>query len=459
MQRLIANGRGRSLLELAGALVLAAIGGLAIAKLGNPDNQLKAVLLLISLCAVAIAVLNPTFALGMLVALVAFEFHFTIGGTQSGTDEALIVGLSLVLVWQISSRAIPTWAGAGGLAIILGSLLSVIGAFDESAALWGAIRWTCALVVFFAAFSLLRDRPDAGRRLMDLWCGAAIIVTLGALMQKAGIFTVVGPPYYAGNIDSFFGYYTHYGAYVAMSALLATGEVVHCWVTRQMGRAVVYSGIVVFVLLGVAVSLSRGALLSIGVGWIVLLVLSVRRGPVLARVAIVLSVFAGAAVLATPPQTRTQFIQRFQSQQSAATDDLQRHALQTAGLVALRQDPFGLGYGNFAHYQALHVHSRFLNQNFFHTHRLPEQMALDAGWIGGLGFLVLVLSPFVLAIRAIARRTGTVRGIAFAAAMAGFLAQGMYDWMFDEYAFVILILALVYGAWHELAGPGADART
>lgn len=457
MHRMTGAGRHRWLLELALALALAGIGGLAIARLGNPDNQLKAILLLIALGAIAVAVLNPLLSLAMLIALVPFEFPVTIGGTVTGTNELLIFGLSVVLAWRISAHAIPTWAGVGGLAVILGSVASAVVAFNPGEAIWGAARWTAALIAFFAAFSILRNRADAGRKLMDLWCGAAVIVTLGALAQKAGINAIVGPPFFADKVDSFFDYYTHYAAYVAMSALLATGEVVHCWTSRQVRRATIYSGVLVFVLLGVAVSLSRGALLSLGAGWLVLLVLAARRGPVLARVSIVLAVFVGAAVLATPSQTRVQFVQRFQTRKSASGDDLQRAALQHAGLVALRHSPLGLGYGNFAHYQALHVHSEVLTQNFFHSHRLPEQMGLDAGWLGGLGFLMLVLSPFALAIRAWARRIGTVRGAAYAAAMAGFLAQGLYDYMYDEIAFLILTLALVYGAWHELAGPGARA--
>jgi hypothetical protein len=452
----IGIARHRRWLEAAAAMTLALVGGLAIVKLGNPDNQLKAILLLVALLVIAVAVLNSVLSLAMLIALAPFEFPFTIGGTITGTNELLVFGLSAVLVWRISARTIPTWAGVGGLAVILGSFVSAIDAFDPGEAIWGAARWTAVLIAFFAAFSILRKRADAGRKLMDLWCGAAVIVTLGALAQKAGINAIVGPPFFADKVDSFFDYYTHYAAYVAMSALLATGEVVHCWTSLQTRRATIYSGILVFVLLGVAVSLSRGALLSLGAGWLVLLVLAARRGPVLARVSIVLAVFVGAAVLATPSQTRVQFVQRFQTQESAAGDDLQRAALQHAGLVALRHSPLGLGYGNFAHYQSLHVHSAVLTQNFFHSHRLPEQMGLDAGWLGGLGFLLLVLSPFALAMRAWARRIGTVRGAAYAAAMAGFLAQGMYDYMYDEIAFLILTLALVFGAWHELAGPGAS---
>jgi len=459
VQRLIATPRGRRTLELGGALALAAIAGLAIAKLGNADNQLKAILLLVALCAIAAAVLNPTFALGMLLALVAFEFHFTIGGTQSGTDEALVVGLGAVLAWHIRASLVPTWAGVGGLLILLGSLLSAIGAFDPTQALWGGIRWAGALIALFAAFSLLRERPEAGRKLIDIWCGAAVVVTLGALMQKAGIDAIVGAPFFADKVDSFFDFYTNYGGYVAMSAVLATGELVHCWASRQLGRATAYGGILLFILVGVAISLSRGALLSLGAGWLVLVVLSLRRGSLAVRMVTVLAVFAVAAIVATPSSTRNQFVQRFQQPKSAATEDRQRSALQKAGLTVVREDPWGLGYNNFRHWASIHVHNRFIQQGFFHTHRLPEQMAVDAGWLGGIGFLILALSPFALAAQAFGRRTGSTRGAAFAGAMAGFLAQGMFDYLFDELAFLVLFVALVYGAWHEFAGPGARART
>ena len=36
------------------------------------------------------------------------------------------------------------------------------------------------------------------------------------LLQKAGIYALVGAPYQAGNIDSFFSYYTNYGGFVAL---------------------------------------------------------------------------------------------------------------------------------------------------------------------------------------------------------------------------------------------------
>jgi hypothetical protein len=44
-----------------------------------------------------------------------------------------------------------------------------------------------------------------------------------------------------------------------------------------------------------------------------------------------------------------------------------------------------------------------------------------------------------------------VRASAFAAALGGFMAQGLYDYLFYEVAFVIFVLALMWGVTHSLS--------
>jgi O-antigen ligase len=444
----------RRALEGAVALGAGVVAGLAIARLGTADNQLKAILVGVAAVGISIGAFRPAFGLALLVALVPFQFRFTAAGVYTGTNEALIVGLALILCWRVRLAAVPGWVRFGALALIAGSWLSVLGAERPGDAAWGAVRWTATLLLLLAAFDILRREREAIRKMMVIIASSAVVVALFAMAQRAGIDAVVGAPFQQGNVDSFFGYYTAYAGYMAMVAVLVTGEVVASWSERRAGRALAFGLALVPILLGVAVSLSRGGLLALGAGWVVLVVLLARRGGLLVRAGLVLAVFAAAALIATPPQVRTTFEQRFSQPIGAANEDRTRAELQQAGRRALGNHVFGLGYGNFSRYLQRTTHSRFVNQAFFHSHQLPTQVGVDSGWLGLAGFAVLALTPFALVLRRLVRGAVSVRGAAFVAALAGFLAQGLFDYLLYEIAFLVLFCMLVFGAWYELAGPG-----
>ncbi len=431
-----------------GSGLLAALLAMVLYKLGTPQHQLKAGLALIALITVVVAALRPIFALGLVVALLPFEYH--VYGV--GTDEALIFGVAVVLAWRIEARRIPAWAFIAGAGLVGGSVLSVLQAHDKASALWGATRWLAVLLLLFEAFSLLYDHPEAGRRLVDIVTCSALIVVFFGLLQKAGIYAIVGPPYQAGNIQSFFSYYTNYGGYVALATVLATGELLTARVRLERVRSVAYAAAIVFLLLGLAISASRGALLSLGAGWATLLILNLRRAHLTLRVVAILALLGVAGAIATPSQTRVRIINRFSSPVGSQTEDVQRFALQNLGKHALEKKPLGIGYNNFRFYLANHP-TRGANQIFYHSHDLFIQVGLDAGWVGLAGFLLMFAGALVSAIRA-----GPVRGlrnVACAAALAGFMAQGLFDYLFFDISLVAMFLALVWGSARKPVGAAA----
>ena len=72
------------------------------------------------------------------------------------------------------------------------------------------------------------------------------------------------------------------------------------------------------------------------------------------------------------------------------------------------------------------------------------QIGLDAGWLGLAGFVLLVVGSLVTAIRA--GPWFGLRNIAFAAALAGFIAQGMFDYLFFDISLLAYFVAMVWGA-------------
>lgn len=450
----VAGGSMRAtLLTVLASVLLAALAGFTTAKLGSLQHQLKALLIVVAAIAMVVAALRPEIGLAILIALAPLELHFY--GT--GSDELLLVALSLVLVWRIQASAIPAWASVGAGSLVLGSFVAAIGANTKSTALWGGVRWLDAIIVLFVALSILRERRDASRRMVDIFTGSAVVVVVFAFAQKAGINAIVGSPYTPGHPGSFFSYYTNYAGYAAMAATLATGEVLAAVHPRNTARAATYGAALVFILVGIAISASRGGLLALGVGWLMLLVLNIRRGSILAHAIAILALFAAAGYIATPRSTIVAIQQRLATPLGTQAEDKERFALQNAGEMALVQYPAGLGFGNFANYLRGHVRTSRIRIAFAHAQNTPVQIGLDAGWLGLAGFLMLFIWPVGLVL---ARRGGgpsTVRASAFAAALSGFLAQGLYDYLFFELAFLIFVVAMVWGTIHALSVDEAVA--
>ncbi len=416
-------------------------------KLGSVQRELKALLIMAGGIAMVVAALRPEVGLAMLLILMPFEFRFS--GT--GTNEVVIVAMALVLVWRIRGSLIPPWISAGGIALVLGSFAAANGAQNQTSALWGGVRWLAAIIILFAAISILRDNRDASRRMVDIFTASAVVVVIFAITQKAGIYVLVGPPYFAGHPNSFFGIYTVYAGYTAMAAVLATGEILIAVNSRRMYRASVYGAALILILLGIAISTSRGGLLALGSGWLLLLVLNARRGTVLIQACVVFAIFLGAGYLATPHSTITEIQRRFSTQRSANTEDKTRFALQRAGEQALGSYPFGLGYENFPYYLRGHVHNEFIQMAFDHAHETPVEIGLDAGWLGLAGFLILWGWPIGKVLRDGRRGASAVRATAFAAALGGFMAQGLFDYLFYEIDVLIFFLAMVWGVIHALS--------
>jgi hypothetical protein len=439
------------------AVVLSGLTGIAMVKLGTVQRQVKAIMIIVAGVAMVTAALRPRIGLTILLVLMPFE----VGFSGTGTDEVLIIGTAFVLAWRIQWRAIPVWASAGGLALVLGSFAAAIGAADPAKALWGAERWLSVVILLFVAFALLRDRRDASRKMIDIFTAAAVVIVAFAFAQSVGIYSLVGEPFLSGKPDSFFGYYTNYAGYVAIAATLATGELLVALGERKRPRAATYGAALVLMLIGIAISTSRGGLLALGAGWLVLLALNIRRGSVLVQGVVILVAFALVAYVATPRSTVNILQERVTLTISHTTggSDRTRFALQKAGEHALAKYPFGIGYDNFGAYIRGHVNSVTIHHTFAHAQNTPVQIGLDAGWLGLAGFLTLWAWPIGLVLARSGGGFSAVRASSCAAALGGFMAQGLFDYLFYEIAFLAFFVVLVWGTSHALWADSLELAT
>jgi len=411
---------------LAGLVVFASMVGVELVRLTTLQRQLKATLLGTAVLAMGAVVVYPVLAFPTILGLAPFEFPMRLAGRHAGTNEVLALCLAAVVLPRLRRRELPGWAFAGFGLLVFGSFVSIFWAADQSQALWGTVRWLAVGIVALGGFQLLRDRPDASRRAADIIGITAIAVAGFALLQKQGIYWIVGRPYLADRVDSSFGYYTDYAAFMMVALLVALGSALDAVRRHESGRLVLHATTVLFAGVGLGVSLSRGAALGAA-----------------------LAVSATAIWFAVPSSTRTEFSQRLSQPLGSTGSDQEHLALARIGEHALATHPFGLGYGNFAGYMSS-TSGPVSGLTFFHSHRLPVQIGLDAGWIGLVGFVMLVFHPLAAAVRAAGRGRLEPLAAGYAAALVGVLAQGWFDYLFYELSFLVIFSTLVWGAWHAL---------
>jgi O-Antigen ligase len=445
--RSVRSSANTFVLYVATALFTLAVGA-ELVRLGSFQRQLKATLFGGALIASAAVVVYPWIAFPAILALAPFEFLMKLGGRHAGTNEVLAVGLALVLAPRLRWRELPGWAAWGFACLAVGSFATILGAANQSQALWGAVRWLAVGVVALAAFQMLRTNANASARCADIFSATAILVAVFALLQRAGIFWIVGHPYLAGRVDSSFGYYTVYAGYMMIALLVASGTALDAGRKRQAGRLALHTAAALFAGIGLGVSLSRGAVFGAAVGAVATILLSARRPRRALALVVALVAFAGIAWLAVPSSTRAEFVQRFTQPAASAGGDQEHYLLAHIGERALKGQPLGLGYGNFPAYLQSSGDLAQLHQAFFHSHRLPVQVGLDAGWLGLAGFALLAIMPLFAAMRAARGRVLTPTAAAFAGALVAFLAQGWYDYLFYELSFLVIFSALVWATWH-----------
>jgi O-antigen ligase len=452
------SGALGTLAVAAATMAMAAVAGLALVRMGTVDNQLKLILLGVAGVGITAAAVKPRFGFLLVVVMLPFQYRVKAAGVLIGTNELVLIGVALVLAPRTQWQAVPRWFVYGGSALILGSFASVVLAADPGSAAWGAVRWTAVVVLAWAAFGVFGEEERAQQRFVDLLCGAAVLVVFFAVLQRVGIYAVAGEPYYSELPDSTFGYYTVYAGFIALAATLAVGELLTAIPRGKPGRVTLYGLVVAVCVVGIGVSLSRGGLLALAAGLIALTVLQVSRGSVAIKLAVVLVASAGIGFAATPRDARDQFQARFKDQrQGQQQDDKIRFAYQQAGREALVRSPLGIGYGNFSDYVGRNAVNAQTKDQAFHSHNTFVQAGIEAGWIGLVGFFVLIGVPLLRAARLSAKRMLSPRSAAFAAALVGILAQGLFDYLFHEIVILAFFVAVIWGLARLLERDGAGA--
>jgi hypothetical protein len=314
-------------------------------------------------------------------------------------------------------------------ATLAGSILALLVAHEPRIAMWGVARTALATMLAVAAYHAVRQSA-ASLATFIAWLGG--IASTGAILQKLGLYQIVGPPYLTDLPDSFFGYYSVFAGFAGLALVMTAGLLlIHHRRSLALIVLAVLNGV------GVVLTTSRGGFLVAIVGVGMLLAASAHSPRLLLRWAAIGGVVLAGVLTYVPSDTVATLSARVTNQDLSANSDAQRSKLQQVGAEAATHQPLGLGYGNFNAYLTGHPVAE-INRGFFHAHQLVIQTFLDGGWLAGASLLGFC----VAARRGWRHRRTHPMAVVYAAGFVGLLAQGFGDYLLHEPMMLVVWLAL-----------------
>ncbi|RJK97908.1 O-antigen ligase family protein [Vallicoccus soli] len=440
-------------------MALAAVGVLAGAVLGllGGTAGAGAVLALpLAGAAAALALRDPRWAVAGTLAAAPWGLVELAAGVQVVQVLGVLTLGAVVLGRRPAApaRALPAellWAGA----LVTWALVTTLPSSTFQRSLRVDANLLVGLALCACVVAVCRRGPDL-RLLLSAWCAGSLVVCLPALQGAGGLSSRYGGALVEGRATGAFVQPNEFGTYcmttvfVALALLLAGGRRVQ----RGLAAAALVAG-----LLGLALSLSRGAWLGTAAGLVALLVLRpALAGPALRAAA------AGAAALAlllalTPLGGAAAVVgQRLTSVADPAgnPDDHRDLVFREAARLVAESPVTGHGPGSFK-VEAEEADSLVAAYHRLHAHQVPLHVAAETGLVG-LALLLGLTAATGAAVVAAARSPAPSAASGPVAALGGGLVavagQGLVDVTFQN----PLVMALVWALLGLASAAAGTAR-
>jgi len=374
--------------------------------------------------------------------------------------DALTMGLVILLptIGLVAILSPLVWFLAAWLIVAAcGFFASAVAPDVHASTVFTAVSLYLYLAAFvFAAFAA-KSPVSHTTLILNAWSVAAIVAATAALVGyfdllpgASALFTKFGRA--AGTFKD----PNVFGPFLVAPILY----MLHLMATRPLTRAVlpmIAAGILALALL---LSFSRGAWVNLSVAVIVFGVLAFalsaslgKRARIGALMMAGLALIAGVVVVAIQFDATADLLsERAKLTQSYDQGPEGRFGGQAKAVDLIVQNPIGLGGQAFA---GTHHHEE--------PHNVFLNMFLNAGWLGGILYIVLVGSTLVLGARHLLLATET-RPL-FLVIYASFLATVLQGSDTDHWRHFYLLMGVAWGlmaaTWHErrpVAAPGRSAR-
>jgi len=335
------------------------------------------------------------------------------------------------------------------LAFIALNVLQVVISTSINRGTWfaGATLYVISLAFLLSTITSIKDWDETRNAfLLAVWVTAVIVLIL-ALLGFLGWNEHVANLYYARRPRGFFKDPNVAGPFVAVGTLFALSRLLFL---RK--RLMSFDGFLLLTsLLAVISTFSRGALLNLAAGVVVLWFISVRAHKGL-KFALALAIVAGISVVALPYLAEV-FGQSFRFHGLASYDIYGRFAAWKAGLLLAKHYPWGIGPGQFEIF-APKYEVEFFREVLItpSAHNTYLRVLVENGVIG-LGVFLLALGSLFLSLMrnvGIALKEGNqgllADGAWLASALVGIMVESfVIDTLHWRHFWILAGFAVAYG--------------
>jgi O-antigen ligase len=310
---------------------------------------------------------------------------------------------------------------------------------------FGLFKLVRALAVYWVAFNYLRREEDL-RFLIYVLVAMVGIQFLLVLFQRAtGVYRAVGSTPHPNTLAVYVNFMNMIFLAFVLGEKRRSRQTWAAWIGLAMGTVIVLA------------TFSRGALMTLGLGFAIVIALSLWDRPRGSKFTIIgaLAVVALAGGIKVAPQ----IIKRFET--APVESGLSRHQANSAALAMARDHAFGVGLNNYSYVVNNTGYAKYipLESDRGIVHNIYLLHASELGWLGLAAFLVVIGRFLWMGIRYIRLRRDDVTSslaIGIFAGMVALWTQSMLEWLFRQ-TYVTVEFFLLAGVLAAL--PGVSRRT
>lgn len=371
-------------------------------------------------------------------------------GFEFGVTDWMMIALIVTMVrsprWRRERlQLLPP--NTGPLLLYLGiALLSIAFAYVPLYAGFGFFKLLRAAIVYWVAFNYLRSEQDLRFLLLVLVAMVGVQFGLVLWQRATGLYRAVGSTPHPNTL----AVYVNCMNMIFLAFVFGEKR-------RSLYTWAAWAGLAMGTLIVLA-TFSRGALMTMVLGFAVVIALSLWDRPRASKFALI-----GMMALAALPvlvKVAPAIVDRFET--APVESGLSRHQANSAALAMARDHLFGVGLNNYSYVVNNTAYADYipLASDRGIVHNVYLLNASELGWLG-LAAFVLVIGRFLwLAIRFIVQRRDDIASSMAIGILAGMVAlwtQSLLEWLFRQ-TYVTVEFFLLAGLLAALPRVARRAR-
>lgn len=441
---------------IAAALPVAVLVGAAVPELTTRFGVFKLVWVVIAGGAAIFAARSIQTTLMVLFVALAFPFRTTLAfDIEIHTTHLLLFLLigQLVVGTALQEIRIPRGILAPMAVIVFGAVVASVGGPDLSGSLFRTFTGLVpALAVGVAAAAVLRPKRDLAT-LITTGSVALVGTALLALGQKAGVTpSAIAPVFEADRVNGLFQHPNVLGGYLAAMMVLLIALSASAWKRAAAAQTLMLPAVGLG-LVALGVTLSRGAIVGLAAGTLVVVALLFARRELAGILGLVVVAVVGLALALpqVPESEKVAFQERF-NKVLVPGSETGRSLIYEEARRQISLHPFtGVGPLTFGDIIARRTRLPLLQTGLGHAHNLELEAYLSLGPLGAFGLLWFTFA----ALRRLLRRARDqlsdplVAGWAIGciAAVASMIVQQFADFLFRQEEMFVLFMLLLGSAF------------